>query len=162
MNVIDERVRRYMSTLLRGKEIEVSGKVRKTMAAWAVKTAITARFAHVNPNPVEGEWPKQLMNDKKPSPEWSVWLSRFIGDREAWYQQGDLNITDAILVFPIAEQPPTSLPLSKGGVMMTLVLGHLCVQVVRANSPVHATTIDNAAAIRIWPSGQKTTWPPAE
>ena len=162
MNVMDEKVRRYIPTLLRGKEIEVSGKLRKTMAAWAVKTAITARFAHVNPNPVEGEWPKQLMNDKRPSPEWSVWLSRFIGGREFWYQQGDLDINEAIRVLPTSGQPPTRPPLSSGGVAMTLVLGQLCVQVIRVNSPAHAMTTDNAAAIHIWPSGHNSMWPPPE
>jgi hypothetical protein len=160
MDVVDNRVSRYMGTLFRGNEIAISGKMRKSVAAWAVKTAITTRFAHINPDPVEREWPKQLKRDRLPSPEWTVWMARFIGSTDFWFRQGSVNIEKAVRLYPAPDQPATSPPLSKDGVVLTIVMGQLCVQVLRLNRAARAVTADNPATIQIWPSGPYENWPP--
>jgi len=162
MNRMDEAVRRYMIGLLRGRTTVCNKKMQRGMASWAVKTAITARFAHVNPDPVEGQWAKQLMKDKRPSTEWAVWLARYKGKQEFWFRQGEIDVTDASRVFSTSERPPTDLPLSKNGVVMTLVLGELCVQVARVNGPERIFNLGDPAVLRIWPSGSDGSWPPSQ
>lgn len=162
MNVIDEHVRRYMNTLIRGRTIATSGKMRKAMAAWAVKTAITARFAHITPLPVAAEWPKQLMRDKIPSADWIVWISYCVGNRGFWYNQSDFNLAGLTRIFPTTDQPPTDPPVFEHGVLMTLLIGQFCVQVLRLNGEGAPIIPAIGVALQIWPTGPATTWPPAQ
>lgn len=162
MNRIDESVHRYMTGMIRGRTTVINGNARRAMASWAVKTAITARFAHINPDPVEGNWPKQLLRDKKPSSEWSVWLSRYTGNRGFWYRQGEIAINGAKLIMSTSKQDPVDPPLSKGGAVMTIVIGELCAQVLRLNGPEQTIDLGDPVALRIWPSGFDAEWPPAD
>ncbi len=161
MNTVDQRARSYVQQLLGGHQVTANGKMRKAVASWAVKTAITARFAHLNPTPVEGEWAKQLKTDHShlPSPLWLVWLARYIGGQDLWFHQSGLDIAGAI---PITGRPTDNSPAFSDGVVTTLAIGQLCVQVLRINGPAVPLTMDTPAALAVWPKGPVTSWPPPE
>jgi hypothetical protein len=161
MNVVDEKARPYIRRMMRGEEVAASGSMRKHIASWAVKTAITARFAHVNPDPVEGDWPRQLHDEgnHRPSRHWAVWLTRYVGPRDLWYRQGELHINEAA---PVVSPARGDAPLFRNGVVMTLVICQFCVQVVRLNGPAVAMTTASPATIQIWPNGPVSTWPPEQ
>lgn len=162
MNVIDERVRLHMNTLIRGGTIATSDEIRRKVAARAVKTAITARFAHITPLPVAAEWPKQLKRAKTPSADWIVWISYYAGDRGFWYNQSDISLTEPTRIFPTADQPPTDPPVIEHGVFMTLLIGQFCLQVLRFDGEGAPIIPAIEVALQIWPSGPETTWPPAQ
>jgi hypothetical protein len=162
MNRIDDRVRRYLPNLMRGRPYVTSNKMCKAIAAWAVKTAVTARFAHINPNPVEGEWAAQLRRDEIPSRDWAVWIARYTGDRGLWYQQHEINIEGLVRIHPAPQEVEGDRPVYTDGVLMTLVIGQFCVQVLRINGPATPLVGPGMQAIPIWPPSRNLNWPPSE
>jgi hypothetical protein len=162
MNRIDDRVHRYLPNLMRGRPYVTSNKMCKAIAAWAVKTAVTARFAHINPDPVEGGWATQLRKDEIPSRDWAVWIAHYAGDRGLWYRQHEINSKGLIRIHPAPDEVEGDPPSFDNGVVMTLVIGQFCVQVLRINGPAFPLVGPGKQAIQVWPPSQNLNWPPTE
>jgi hypothetical protein len=161
MNQVDERARSYLRKLVCGQSVPTTRKMRNAVASWAVKTAITTRFAHINPDPVEGEWAEQLRTDNRhlPSPLWFVWLARYVGGQDLWLRQAPLAIRG---VARLDGGPELNPPDFSDGVLMTLAIGQLCVQVLRINGPAFPVPPEDATTVVVWPNGPVASWPPAQ
>jgi hypothetical protein len=162
MDRIDGKIRRYLPSLIRGGAYATNGKFCKAIAAWAVKTAITARFAHLTPTPVEREWTSQIQQSEVPSLEWRVWIAHYEGSVGLWYKDLDLNLEPGTWGDPAAPENALDLPRFDHGVLMTFVVGQFCVQVLRINGPAVPAIGGTDVSVQVWPPQTGAAWPPAK
>jgi hypothetical protein len=158
MNRIDDRVHRYLPGLIRGGSRVTNRKFCKAVAAWAVKTAVTARFAHLTPIPVEKEWTSQLRQDETPSMEWIVWAAHYRGSKPIFYRHLDLNLEAGTWGDPTATIADAA--RFDHGVLMTFVVGQFCVQVLRVNGPALPIIGATDVSVPVWPPQVGLAWPP--
>jgi hypothetical protein len=151
MNNVDIKARRTVHSLMRGDRTLLTGKARARVAAWAAKTAVTARFAHVEPDYVSELWTNELFNSHKAPRDWLVWLAHYRGNEGLKYLAEDVRVT--------APNSPTDV-LIPHGVLMTMVLGQLCVQILGFENTFALTESDITTALQIWPaSPRRCNWP---
>jgi len=168
MNRIDERANRpgYMEKLVLGQPLAIDKPVRKAVAAWTAKTAVTARFAHISPSHVQKTWTDQLLQHHAPSADWRIWIAEYIGAEPIWYEADDIQLTvNMTLPFRLpGTTEPTQVegPIYEHGVLMTLAIGHLAVQVLGFDGPPIGPIVSDAnSTIQIWPDGAPDrAWPP--
>jgi hypothetical protein len=66
MGLIENKASEFMKLLLAGRSCRLSKKAQRTMALWACKTFVVARFAHIQPDHVEEDWTRWFYEKRSP------------------------------------------------------------------------------------------------
>jgi len=156
MNRVDERARPIIEPMIQGSNVVLDRKAQEALAAWACKTAVSARY--VLDDPVRKEWTDHLHNNESAIPGWYIWIG--------WYE-GRLPFSASlhdVSVVPV-DAPggkPGDTPIAEHGVGMTLVVGYLVVQLLAVDGMTGHHDIGYIPLLPIWPSsGLGLIWPPA-
>jgi hypothetical protein len=121
---------------------------------------VTARSEPQNPLPIDREWTDWLYTQKTAIPGWYVWVGRFEGTVPWWYSPSDVRVD----LGPGSALPPPGVSLvRKHGVLATLVISYLIVQVFGVGGDGVLVTQNEPAFPLIWPtSSPAVAWPPSE
>lgn len=141
MNDMETAARPYLEPMIRGQKCHIDAAGRQALTAWAAKFAVTARFAHINPDHIETQWTQSLFTNHMPPANWRVWAAHYVGGRPLWYSGHDMG-SDLGQGVPV---------LFDHGVLATLVTGYCTLQVLG---------IDSVAPVGPEVDGIHSLWPP--
>jgi hypothetical protein len=158
MNIIDENARPYLTAMIRGQTVALNANAQAAVAAWIMKVAVTARSEPNNPLPIERPRTDWLYTHRSPIPDWHVWIGWYIGSEPFWYNPHDIGITP----LPGSPRPlPDGGAIRDHGVLATLAIGYLIVQVFGVSGGATLFCADEEALIKIWPTTRALVkWPP--
>jgi hypothetical protein len=157
MNDVDTKAFPYVAEMIRGKPLALDPAAQAAVAAWFCKVAVTARSEPHNRLPIEREWTEWLYAQHSAVPGWHVWIGHYIGEAPWWYNPHDIRIE---LGAGSAAPPPGF--VRQNGVLATLVIGYLALQVFGLGGPGAFLDPDREPVFpMIWPVGAETLmWPP--
>jgi hypothetical protein len=162
MSALENDAGKILAVLARDIALPLSPEQRALIARWAVLRAMV--WEHLAPAPRVPHylpWDRRAMRAEDAIPaNTTVWLARYAGRRVLWSFMADASADP---------RDPTPDTTARGNVM-TIVFGHLCVQVMS-----HRTLMDDsivqapmvpgrwdACGVTVWPIGDRETvdWPP--
>jgi hypothetical protein len=156
MGLIENKASEFMKPLLADKPCRLSKRAQRTIALWACKTFVVARFAHIQPDHVEEDWTRWLYEKRSPIHGWYVWLGRYVGSWPLWYGAHDIRLN----LLP-GQNAPADIVVPAHGVMATIAIGYLTVQILGLGGELPGAD-DESCALRIWPpTGNVVDWPPS-
>ena len=169
MNNIDKAVRPALTSMIRGADTELTEVDQAAVATWATKVTLTARHAYVTPAHIEKEWTDYLHSHKTALPFWNVWIARYRGRWPIHYAPDDVSVRllpgpPGVYPSPAVIAGPPGPVLFEHGVMATLAIGYLLVQVFGFSGEAEPVVPDPAMIQRIWPKASSPTllrWPAA-
>ncbi len=155
MNDIDSAAYPVIAEMIRGHCVALNHDAQASVSAWIAKVAVTARSAPYDPLPIEPEWTSYLYSHHSPPPSWDVWVGRYGGSRPWWYRPDDVRIE----LRPGSGPPPPGF-LRQNGVLATLAIGYLFLQVFGVSGPGQIVG-EETTLPRIWPVQlTSVNWPP--
>ena len=160
MNDVDSAAFPYVAELIRGHALGLDTTAQTAIAAWMCKVAVTARAVPWFPLPIEKSWTDWLYSQHSALPSWCVWVGRHIGSIPWWYNPHDISIE----LHPDSPGPSDSRFIRKTGVVATLVMGYLVVQIYGTSSEGALNLMDSEPQIlpMIWPvQNPIVIWPAA-
>jgi hypothetical protein len=158
MNDIDSAAYEHLAEMIRGNPTQLDRTAQAAIASWMCKVAITARSVPHSPLPIEKEWTDWLYEHRSALPKWNVWIGHFVGNAPWWYNPHDVRIE----LGPGSAPPPPGF-VRNNGVLATLVIGYLIVQVFGIGGDGVLGNPDRERALpMIWPPQDTMMWPPQE
>jgi hypothetical protein len=160
MNRIDENAMPFLTPMIEGRPVVLDADAQATIAVWAMKVVVTARSEPNNPLHIDASWTDWLYNNQSPIPNWYVWIGKYIGTAPWWYNPQDVRVQ----LGPGSAPPAPWIDfIQDHGVLATLVIGYVVVQVFGVGGSGVLLGPTEAAFPQIWPNaGATLTWPPAE
>ena len=160
MNDADSAAWASVSAMIQGQPVTLDAAAQRDVAFWAVKVAVTARTAAGSKLPIEKEWSDWLYQKRTPMPNWRVWIGHYIGGEPFWYKPDDIRAEVDPLSPPL---PSGSKMLRENGVLATLAIGYLFIQVIGFGGGAQVQGVAETAVQSIWPvSSNSVAWPPPE
>jgi hypothetical protein len=157
MRQIDDDAAPWVAPMIRGEGTTLNARGRDRVAAWAAKTAISARPANRPPLPIDQEWADWLLHLDSAPLHWHVWIARYEGSYH-WFAW---SLSPRILAFPTPGGTPTdAVVIENDSVYATFLIGDLIVQVFGAWEGGILAERTWPGAISIWPDdGNSVEWP---
>jgi hypothetical protein len=159
MSRVDDRAAPVVAPMIRGHKTTINSEMRARLAAWAIKTALSGRYAEDPPKIIEDEWVDALRTTELPIPEWHVWIGVFDGNPSYFFHDFDgpisrYEITDNGVV--------RQGEASAHSVRATFVIGYLAVQVFGpTGGETFGVNMNPDALLAVWPDdGESVEWPP--
>jgi hypothetical protein len=156
LKTIDIEAWRSMTSMVRDRATRLDSDTQARVAAWASTIAVSARFVHRQPSYVAATWTDWLCRVHRPHPNWQVWLGRYTGAHSIWY--GARYVRS-----PTGQAAQAALAASGQevvhGVLTTLIVGSLLVQVLGMDEAIHVPAPTPAALQPIWPALGVVEWP---
>lgn len=160
MNDADSAVWDPVSAMIQGHSVTLDAVTQRALAFWIMKLAVTARTAAGSNLPIEKEWTDWLYQQRTPIPNWRVWIGHYIGGEPFWYKPDDIRAEVDPLSPPL---PSGSKMLRENGVLATMAIGHLFVQVIGFGGGAAVQGTQETAVRSVWPvSSSSMAWPPPE
>jgi hypothetical protein len=151
MNDIEEEARPHLARMIRGERCLLGPDAQAAVATWATKTSVVARCAHLTPDPVERTWTDWLHSQRSAIPGWRVWTATYVGTEPLWYDGRDISF----------QMVPIGPKLANHGLLATLAIGYLVLQVIGVEGAVLLAEPSDTDALRIFPSTTALQyWPP--
>lgn len=158
MNNVDTAAFSYVAEMIRGNAVTLDPAAQGAVAAWICKLVVTARNAPHDPLPIDREWTDHLHAHHSAPPRWLVWIGRYVGDRPWWFNPRDIR-----LELGEGSEPAPPGFIQDNGVLATLVIGHLVLQVfgISGDGPQLIGPHAFGEFPRIWPAQPTAVaWPP--
>lgn len=162
MNQVDDAAWPYVAPMIRGEDSKLDQAAQTAVATWMAKIALTARFSTTAPLPVEQAWTDGLFATRQISPDWYAWIGRYSGSRGLWYFPVDARVQEAEGTPPRVNPNPTRAIMFANGVVATLALGYLVVQLLGFSGEVQLAQAVPDCLQPIWPPSGLVSWPSGE
>jgi hypothetical protein len=159
MNDVDTAAYPYVAEMIRDNPVTLDPTAQRAVAAWICKIAVTARSEPHNPLPIHREWTDWLYAHHTALPNWYVWIGRYVGAEPWWYNPHDVRVE---LGLGSAAPPPGLDFVQSHGLLATLVIGYLILQVFGVGGSGSLVGPEEPSFPRIWPTQGTVTWPPPE
>lgn len=154
MSDLEVAVRPVLEPLLYAKERTVSPAEQTLIATWLAVKAVAVRYGLSPPEPLEQSWRRWIYTHREPPPTWYAWLGLYGGPKPASLEHRAITIDTGAL------QRPVVVPPTPNGLLLTVTIGALLLQIIGINGG-YVRHPGPPGLARIWPPPHHVIeWPP--